>query len=80
VGFGSQEYEDSRNSADGVHSDLEKASYRVRFIVDAWTISNALVSVEMSYPERGGKTHEWAFENKTGTWVRVKDESKGWWD
>jgi hypothetical protein len=59
---------------------LEKASYRVRFIVDAWTISNALVSVEMSYPERGGQTHEWAFENKTGTWVRVKDESKGWLD
>lgn len=62
------------------HALLEKASFRIRFIVDAWTISNAVVSVEMSYPERGGQTREWTFANKTGTWVRVKDESKGWWD
>lgn len=59
---------------------LDKASYRVSFAVDTWTYSNAVVSVGMSYPERGGQTRQWTFAKQTGCWVRVKDESKGWWD
>ena len=59
---------------------LDKASYRVGFTVDRWTDSNAVVSVGLSYPERGGQAREWTFIHQTGTWIRVKDESKGWWD
>lgn len=59
---------------------LDMASYRVRFAVDTWTSSNAVVSVEMSYPERGGQTRQWTFAKQAGSWVQTEDESKGWWD
>jgi hypothetical protein len=49
-------------------------------MVDAWTASNAVASVELAYPERGGNTREWTFSNRTGHWARSKDVSKGWWD
>ena len=59
---------------------LDKVSYRICFTVDSWTPSNAVVSIEMSYPNRGGQARQWTFAQETERWVRVKDENKGWWD
>jgi hypothetical protein len=59
---------------------LERAAYRVGFTINQWSQSNALVSVTIAYPDRGGHSCQWEFANHDGHWVRIKDRRTSSWD